>query len=77
MGMKSRPDSTPTLKKIELPTLILHGSDDQLIPLSEAMAMRGAIPGARLQVLSDAGHLLNMEQAELFNQAVRNFIQEL
>jgi len=77
MGMKSRPDSTPGLKKIEKLTLILHGSDDQLIPPSEAMAMSGAIPGARLTLLPDAGHLLNMEQPQLFNGAVREFIREL
>jgi pimeloyl-ACP methyl ester carboxylesterase len=77
MGMKSRPDSTPGLKNIEKLTLILHGSDDQLIPPSEAMSMRGAIPGARLKLLPDAGHLLNMEQPQLFNEAVREFIREL
>ena len=77
MGMKSRPDSTPGLRNIEKLTLILHGSDDQLIPPSEAMAMRGAIPGARLRLLQDAGHLLNMEQPQLFNKAIREFIREL
>ncbi len=76
MGMKSRPDSTPALKKIEKPTLILHGSDDQLIPASEAVAMGGAIPGARLELLPDAGHLLNMEQPQLFNKAVGEFLRE-
>jgi pimeloyl-ACP methyl ester carboxylesterase len=77
MGMKMRSDSTPTLRKIEKLTLILHGSDDQLIPPSEAIAMRGAIPEARLNLLPDAGHLLNMEQPQLFNSAVREFIREL
>ena len=76
IGMKARPNSTPTLAKINKPTLILHGSDDQLIPLSEAVAMRTAIPGAQLRVLPDAGHLLNMEQPVLFNQAVRAFLKE-
>lgn len=77
MGMKSRQDSTPTLSLVEKPTLILHGSDDQLIPPGEAVAMQKAISGARLQLLPDAGHLLNMEQPQQFNQAVREFLQEL
>jgi len=77
MGMKSRPDSTPGLRNIGVLTLVLHGSDDQLIPPSEAMAMRGAIPGARLKLLPDAGHLLNMEQPQRFNKAIREFIREL
>ena len=39
MGMKERPNSTPTLASINLPTLIIHGEDDQIIPLHEAQAM--------------------------------------
>jgi pimeloyl-ACP methyl ester carboxylesterase len=77
MGMKSRPDSTPGLRNIKKLTLILHGNDDQLIPPSEAIAMLGAIPGARLNLLPDAGHLLNMEQPQLFNKAVHEFLMEL
>lgn len=77
MGMKSRPDSTATLRQIDKPTLILHGSDDQLIPLGEAKAMQEAIRGARLQIIPDSGHLLNMEQPQLFNQAVGQFLAEL
>jgi pimeloyl-ACP methyl ester carboxylesterase len=77
MGMKDRPSSIPTLAQINKPTLILHGSDDQLIPLSDAVAMRTAIHGAQLRVILDAGHLLNMEQPEQFNQAIRTFIKEI
>jgi pimeloyl-ACP methyl ester carboxylesterase len=76
MGMKARPDSNPTLHKIDKPTLIIHGSDDQLILLKDAIAMRSAVPGATLSVLPDAGHLLNLEQPELFNQAIRTFMKE-
>ena len=36
MGMKERPDLTPTLAGIKVPTLVLHGADDQIIPLQEA-----------------------------------------
>jgi len=77
MGMKSRPDSTPTLAKIDKPTLILQGSDDQLIPLNDAVEMRTTILKAHLRLLPDAGHLLNMEQPDLTNQAIRSFLQEI
>jgi 3-oxoadipate enol-lactonase len=73
-GMQARPDSTPTLALIDKPTLVLHGADDQLIPLQEAQAMQTAIKNSHLEVLPDAGHLLNLEQPELFNQAVAGFI---
>jgi len=38
--------------------------------------MRDAIPNARLQVLPEAGHLLNLEQPDLFNQAIKGFIHD-
>ena len=75
MGMRDRPDSTPTLSQIKVPTLILHGADDQLIPAQEAQAMQAAIKNSRLHILPGAGHLLNMEQPGLFNQAVQDFLE--
>lgn len=77
MGMKERPDSTPTLAQIDRPTLILHGADDQLIPPKEAEAMQAAIKNSKLQILPEAGHLLNLEQPGLFNQALRDFVQSV
>ncbi len=77
MGMMERPDSTPTLAQIDAPTLVLHGADDQLIPLQEADAMNAGIRRSRLRVLPGAGHLLNLEQPEMFNDAVRKFIHSL
>jgi pimeloyl-ACP methyl ester carboxylesterase len=77
LGMKDRPDSGPTLPLIDRPTLILHGADDQLIPLPEAQAMQAAIRDSKLYILPDAGHLLNLEQAELFNKAVKEFLGSL
>jgi pimeloyl-ACP methyl ester carboxylesterase len=76
-GLRDRPDSTPTLATIDRPTLILHGADDQLIPVSEAEAMHAGIKGSQLKILPDAGHLLNMEQPEAFNEAVREFVWAL
>lgn len=76
-GMKDRPDSTPMLTHIDKPVLILHGADDQLIPAKEAEAMQAAIPNAQLQIFPDSGHLLNLEQSELFNKAVEQFLISL
>jgi len=74
-AMKDRPDSTPLLPTITKPVLIIHGSDDQLIPLSEAQMMQKTIVGAELVIIERAGHLLNMEQPGAFNQAIRQFIR--
>lgn len=77
MGIKNRLDSTPLLPKIPIPTLIIHGADDQLIPPSEAESMAGLIPECQLCVIPDAGHLPNLEQPDLFNDAVLNFIDSI
>jgi pimeloyl-ACP methyl ester carboxylesterase len=77
IGMKVRPDSTPLLPKINVPTLLLHGTDDQIIPVMEVEAMHTAIPGPKLVIIPEAGHLINLEQPELFNRSIRNYLQGL
>ncbi len=77
MAMKDRPDSTPTLAEIDVPTLIIHGADDQIVPLAEARAMHEAIKGSKLVVIEDAGHLPNLEQPDAFNDAVIDFLEEI
>jgi len=76
-AMRDRPDSTPLLPQLHLPVLIVHGADDQIIPLHEAELMHEQIPGSKLIVIPGAGHLLNMEQTDAYNQALRNFLQSL
>jgi 3-oxoadipate enol-lactonase len=77
MGMKSRPDSMPTLEKIAVPTMVLHGADDQIIPTSEAEVMHAAVKGSDLEIIPNAGHLPNLEQPQLFDQAVEEFLSGL
>jgi len=76
-AMKTRPDSTPTLAEIDVPVLIIHGDDDQIIPLAEAQAMAKQIKNAKLVVIEDAGHLPNLEQPDAFNDAVIDFLEEI
>ena len=75
MAMRDRPDSLSTLPEIDVPTLIIHGSEDQIIPTSEAETMHQAIPDSRLVIIPGAGHLVNLEQPEAFNEAVRAFLE--
>jgi pimeloyl-ACP methyl ester carboxylesterase len=77
MAMKERADSTPTLGRIDIPTLVIHGADDSIVPLAEANEMTAAIPGARLEVIPGAGHLPNMENPRAYNKAVRRFLASL
>jgi pimeloyl-ACP methyl ester carboxylesterase len=76
-ALRDRPDATPTLAEITVPTLVIHGADDLLIPPAEAEKTRSGITGARLTLLAGAGHLPNLEQPALFNEAVREFVISL
>lgn len=76
-GMMERIDSRPFLKQISVPTLIIHGKDDPLIPIDEAQAMQAAIPNCRLLIMENAAHLPNLEASERFNHAIREFIKTL
>lgn len=76
-AMRDRPDSTPALAGIRVPTLIVHGEEDQVIPKSEAEAMAAAIPGSQLYLIARAGHLLNLEQPVEFNGLVAEFMRSL
>jgi len=76
-GMAARPDRTSMLAAINIPTLIITGSADTLIPPSESEAMAKAIPGSKLVVVPDVAHLSNVENPDAFNAAVREFIGKL
>jgi pimeloyl-ACP methyl ester carboxylesterase len=58
-AMRDRPDSTPDLPGLDVPVLIVHGAEDQLIPVAEAEAMAAALPSAKLVVVPGGGHLPN------------------
>lgn len=67
-GMAERPDSTPDLPGISVPTLVITSTQDQLIPPEVSKAMAEQIPGARLEVIDGVGHLSNLEAPDRFNR---------
>jgi pimeloyl-ACP methyl ester carboxylesterase len=73
-AMAGRRDSMNMLSVIDVPSLIVVGSEDSLTPVAEAERMRGGIRGARLRTIDSAGHLSNLEQPEQFNAALIDFI---
>lgn len=76
-AMKARPDSSPGLSSIGVPTLILVGEDDAITPPDAARKMHEHIGGSRLVVLPEAGHLSNLEVPEAFNGALAEFLEGL
>ena len=77
VAMADRPDSVSLLPAIPCPTLVVVGEQDQATPVSDARLMAERIPGARLEVISQAGHLPNLEQPQLFNECLSRFLTNL
>lgn len=76
-GMAERPDSVPTLATIDVPTLILAGEEDVLIPLADAELMQRSIARSHLMVLPKAGHYAVFEQPEAAGALLREFLDHL
>lgn len=63
----------PQLGSLNVPTLVLSGVHDAQGYRDIAQVIAGAIPDCEISVLSDAGHMLNLEQADIFTDMVRRF----
>ncbi len=64
------------LPTIRQPTLIVHGRDDQVIPLANSLRLLDLIGPSRLHVFGQCGHWTQIEHADAFNQLVDNFLRE-
>ena len=76
-AIAEREDSTELLPGITCPVLILNGADDVVTTPETAAAMHAAIPGSRLEIIPDAGHLSNLEQPYLFNRLLLEHLASL
>lgn len=76
-AMADRPDSIPTLAKIDCPTLLVVGEHDVITPPDVHREMHAAIPGSRLEVIADSGHMTPLEQPEEFIRILCEFLESL
>lgn len=76
-GMAERPDSVPTLKTINVPTLLVTGDEDQVTGMAEAQLMHQHIAGSEMKVVAKAGHYSPWEQPEEVGRIVRKFLDDL
>ena len=74
LGMAERPDSTPDLATIDVPTLVVTADGDTLIPAAATSPMADQIPGADLAVIDGAGHLSNLEAAGAFDELLAHHL---
>jgi pimeloyl-ACP methyl ester carboxylesterase len=62
------------VEKIASPTLVLSGDADVIVPVENSRNLAAKIPGAQLRIIEGASHTFFIEQAEKFNQIVREFL---
>ena len=74
VALRDRPNATPDLGIITVPTLILVGEHDAITPPAVAGELAARIPGSRVVTIPTAGHLSNLENPEAFNAAVVEFL---
>lgn len=74
-ALRDRPDANPGLKSIAVPTLVVVGEHDAVTPPLAAANLSAQIRGSKLVHIPGAGHLSNVENADAFNGAVREFLK--
>ena len=75
-GMAERLDSVPTLRDVNVPTLVIAGEEDTLTPLANAQVMQCCIRGAKLSVIPKVGHYAGFENPDEFARVLRQFLDD-
>ncbi|GAI37259.1 unnamed protein product, partial [marine sediment metagenome] len=73
---RSNPETiiTDKLHLVKVPTLLIHGAQDTVIPLEYAQSACRLIPDCRLEIIDECGHCPHLEKASEFNEAVISFL---
>jgi len=73
-ALAKREEMCSVLDKINVPTLIICGREDEVTPLVQSEFMNNHIKNSSLKVIENAGHLSNLEQSEAFNAELLEFL---
>ena len=76
-AIADRPDSTAMLASIDVPTLVVGGAEDGITPPSVLRAMAERIPGSRVEIVEQVGHVCPLERPAEFNHVVSEFLGAL
>jgi pimeloyl-ACP methyl ester carboxylesterase len=72
--LQRRPDQQKTLRKANVPTMIIAGENDSLVPRRRAEFLAAMMPQGCLEVVSEAGHLPQLEQPEAVTGLLQTFL---
>ena len=67
----------PLYPKTDLPVLVVWGTEDAWIPVDRAHRLAGVIPGARLALIENAGHLIQLDQPDHLERVIRQWLANL
>lgn len=70
-------DTSRRLGDIEAPTLVIHGDEDEMLPVANGHMVARLIPGSRLEILEGVGHLFFWEQPERSAELIRDHALDL
>lgn len=73
-ALRDRPDRTEALRRVAVPTLVLHGAEDRLCPPERHRLMADLIPGAVLHPVMGAAHLPTLEQPDVVTVALLRWL---
>jgi 3-oxoadipate enol-lactonase len=65
-------DTRARLAQLRVPTLVVHGTEDQMLPATNGPVIASQIPGARLEILDGVGHMFFWEQPERSAELIRS-----
>lgn len=74
VALAERSETCSTLDKITIPVCIICGRQDEVTPLEQSEWMQKNIKGAILKIVENAGHVSNLEQPDIFNKYLSEFL---
>ncbi len=77
LAMRDRKDYTPILESIDLPSLVIGAAEDKAMSKENLEIFTSRLPRASTALISGAGHMVNLEQPEAFNENLLRFLQGL
>ena len=74
LAMRGRKDYVDKLSALVVPALVVGAEQDAAVPVEHARVLAHGLPSAHLEIIADAGHMVNLEQPEKLNKAMKSFI---
>ncbi|MCU4743240.1 alpha/beta hydrolase [Natronoglomus mannanivorans] len=76
LGAASSFDVSDRLGRLRIPTLILHGTDDRIVPVENARLLQEKIPDSRMEIVDGGSHMFFLEDDDVVNDHLREFLLE-